>query len=118
MVRLRRTELATSVGSPPIVMGRVFAQNRPQVPSAEDEHPVGDLGPGGEHEPFRISVRPRTSRRDLHATIPALARTASNDAVNCPVRSRIRNRMPVARSPRSVSRLQICCVVHTRLGPQ
>ena len=27
------------------------------MPFAEDEHPVGDLGPGGEHEPFRISVR-------------------------------------------------------------
>jgi len=26
---------------------------------AEDEHPVSDLGLGGEHEPFRISVGPR-----------------------------------------------------------
>ena len=33
---------------------------------AEDQHPVGDLGPGGEHEPFCLSVRARTSRRDLH----------------------------------------------------
>ncbi len=29
------------------------------MPFAEDEHPVGDLGPGGEHEPFRLSVRAR-----------------------------------------------------------
>jgi hypothetical protein len=36
-----------------------------QVPFAEDQHPVGDLGPGGEHEPFRIGVRARTPRRDL-----------------------------------------------------
>jgi len=26
---------------------------------AEDQYPVGDLGPGGEHEPFRVSVRAR-----------------------------------------------------------
>jgi hypothetical protein len=32
---------------------------------AEDEHPVSDFGPGGEHEPFRIRVRARTPRRDL-----------------------------------------------------
>ena len=32
---------------------------------AEDEHSVGDLGPGGEHEPFRVSVRVRTPRRNL-----------------------------------------------------
>ena len=33
---------------------------------AEDEHAVGDLGPGGEHEPFRISIRAGTSGADLH----------------------------------------------------
>ena len=27
------------------------------MPCAEDEHPIGDFRPGGEHEPFRISVR-------------------------------------------------------------
>ena len=36
------------------------------MPLAEDQHPVGDLRPGGEHEPFRVSVRARTSGRDLH----------------------------------------------------
>jgi hypothetical protein len=36
------------------------------MPFAEDEHPVGDLGPGGEHEPFRVSVRARAARWDLH----------------------------------------------------
>ena len=36
------------------------------MPRAEDQHAVGDLGPGGEHEPFRISVRARASGRDLH----------------------------------------------------
>jgi hypothetical protein len=36
------------------------------MPLAEDQHSVGDLGPGSEHEPFRISVRSRAARRDLH----------------------------------------------------
>jgi hypothetical protein len=33
------------------------------MPLAEDKHPVGDLGPGGEHEPFRIGIAPH---RQLH----------------------------------------------------
>jgi hypothetical protein len=33
------------------------------MPLTEDEHPVGDLGPGGEHESFRVSVAPH---RQLH----------------------------------------------------
>jgi len=36
------------------------------MPFAEDQHPVGDLGPRCEHEPFRVSIRARTPRRDLH----------------------------------------------------
>ncbi len=36
------------------------------MPFAEDEHPVGDFRPGGEHELFRISVRARAPGRDLH----------------------------------------------------
>ena len=39
---------------------------------AEDQHPVRDLGPGGEHEPFRISVAPH---RQLH-----LIRSIGTDA--------------------------------------
>jgi hypothetical protein len=36
------------------------------MPLAEDQHPVSDLRPGGEHEPFRIRVRARAPGRDLH----------------------------------------------------
>jgi hypothetical protein len=36
------------------------------MPPAEDQHPVGKLGSGGEHEPFRKCVRPGAARRDLH----------------------------------------------------
>jgi hypothetical protein len=40
------------MGSPPVVVSLVLGQDRPQMPFAEDEHLVGDLGPGGEHEPL------------------------------------------------------------------
>jgi hypothetical protein len=51
---------------PPVVMVLILGQDRPQMPRAEDKHPVGGLSPGGEHEPFRIRVRARAARRDLH----------------------------------------------------
>jgi hypothetical protein len=47
-------------------MGFILGQDRPQMPLAEDQHPVGDLCAGGEHEPFRISVGARAAGRDLH----------------------------------------------------
>ena len=63
MIGLGRAELAAAMGSPSVVMALVLSQDRPQVPFAEDQHPVGDLRPGGEDEPFRMSVGPR---RQLH----------------------------------------------------
>jgi hypothetical protein len=36
-------ELAAAMGAPPVVVGRVLVQDRPQVPLAKDQHPVGDL---------------------------------------------------------------------------
>ena len=53
------------MGAPSVVMGLVLGQDRPQMPFAEDQHPVGDLGPGGADEPFGGSVRARTAGRDL-----------------------------------------------------
>ena len=58
MVGLGRAELAAAMGTASVVMGLVLGQDRPQVALAEDQHPVGDLGPGGEHEPFRIGIVP------------------------------------------------------------
>jgi hypothetical protein len=48
-------------------MPGVLGQDAVQVAFAEDQHPVGDLGPGGEHEPFGISVRARAAGRDLQS---------------------------------------------------
>ena len=55
--------MTAAMGSPSVVMDLVPGQDRPQMPFAEDEYPVGEFGTGGEHEPFRISVAPH---RQLH----------------------------------------------------
>jgi hypothetical protein len=57
--------LAAAVGSSSVVVPVVLGEDRPRVLFAEDQHPVSDLGSGGEHEPFGIGVRPRTAGRDL-----------------------------------------------------
>ena len=66
VVGSRRVQLTAAVGSSSVVVGLVLGQDRLQVSFAEDQHPVGDLGPGGEHEPLRESVRARASGWDVH----------------------------------------------------
>ena len=60
-----RPELTAAMGASPIVVSLVPGQDRGQVSSAEDQHPVADLGPGGEHEPFRVGVGPRRQPRPV-----------------------------------------------------
>jgi len=66
VVGLGWLELECAVRSSPVVVPGIFGHHDAQVSLAEEQHPVGDLSPGGEHEPLRISVRARTSGRDLH----------------------------------------------------
>jgi len=61
----RRTEMAATVGSAPVVVGRVLSHHDTQVAFAGDQHLVCDLRPGGEHEPLRTGVRPRAPGWDL-----------------------------------------------------
>jgi hypothetical protein len=58
MIGPGRAELAAAVGAPPVVMGLVLGQDRPQVPFAKDEHPVGELCPG--------VLRRRRARQQRH----------------------------------------------------
>jgi hypothetical protein len=46
-------------------MSLVPGEDCAQMPFAEDQHPVCDLGPGGEHGPFRVAVRSRAPGRDF-----------------------------------------------------
>jgi hypothetical protein len=70
-------EFAAAVGSSSVVVPGVLCEDRPQVPFTEDQHPVGDLRPGGEHEPFRVGVRARAPGGIFPAWMPVLARIAS-----------------------------------------
>ena len=67
-----RLELAAAMGAPSVVVGLILGQDQQQMPLAEDQHPVGNLGPGGEHEPFRMSVRARAARRDPYGLDPGI----------------------------------------------
>ena len=63
--RVVGAELAAAMGAWSVVVGHVPGRDRPQMPLAEDEHRVGDLGPGGEREPFRVSVGPHRQRHPV-----------------------------------------------------
>jgi hypothetical protein len=70
-------DLAPAVEASSVVVLGVLGENTPQVLFAEDQHPVGDLGAGGQDEPFGVSVRARTAERDLRCCDASAARTAS-----------------------------------------
>jgi hypothetical protein len=85
---------------------------------------AGTPRPVARHTRFGRSVRgvrrsssPLDNRAEiLTAAMPASANTASNEAVNCPARSRTRNRNRAVRWPRSMTRLRTCCVVQGPSG--
>jgi len=58
-----RAEVAAARGSASVVVGCVLGQDGLQVPLAGDQHLVGELVPGGEHEPFGMTVG---HHRQLH----------------------------------------------------
>ena len=93
------------------------------MPLAEGQHPVGDLRPDGQHEPFRISIRVEAPRRDPHG----LDASFSQDLVERlgelpgPVTDQepeVHSAVPQiqARSPRSISSLRVCCTVYGPSG--
>ena len=63
--RARRPQPQRPMRPPAVVVRGVHGKHPAQVPLAEDQHPVGDLGPHRQHEAFGEAVRPRTPRRDL-----------------------------------------------------
>jgi hypothetical protein len=67
-----RSQVAAAVRALLVVVAGVFVQDVLEVASAEDQHAVGELGVGGEHEPLGAGVRARTAGRDLedfHASV-------------------------------------------------
>ncbi len=66
MVGSRWSELPGPVRAVAVVVPGVLGQHPAEVPFAEDQHPVGQLGAGSQHEPLRVSVRAGAPGRDLH----------------------------------------------------
>ena len=109
-------KLAGSVRGLAVVVPGVLGQDVPKVALAEDRHPVGELGTGGEHEPLRVGVRARAAGRDLQggdAGVGAHSVEGGGELAG-PVRTRYLN--VAARSARSSSRFLACWVVHTPSG--
>jgi hypothetical protein len=91
-----------------VVVGGVPGKDVPQVPLAEYQDAVSELGSNGQDEAFGEAVRSRTSWRDLHGVDPGSGQDGVKGVVNWPARSRTRNRKVSGRSSRSISRLRAC----------
>ena len=63
VVVVGRSLLAGLMRAVPVVVAGVFAQDRPQVPFAVDEYPVGALGPHGAYPSLGVTIAPH---RQLH----------------------------------------------------
>ena len=64
---------------PRVVVGGVHGKHPAQVPLTEDQHPIGDLGPDGQHEALGEQFA-RGHRGGIFTTaMPASAITASNE---------------------------------------
>ena len=83
------------------------------MPLAEDQYPVSDLGPGGEHEPFGISVRSRRPDRRLDhpRAVPREDLIEGRRELAVPVAEQ---ELEAAR--RSIRKLRATCVVQAPSG--
>jgi hypothetical protein len=98
-------------------MGFIAGQDCPQVPSADDQHLIDDLGPGGEHEPFRIGVRLRIPWRDLHHFDAGTSQHCiERDGELARPGRGSGTASPAARSPRSNQQVAGLLVVHGPSG--
>jgi hypothetical protein len=84
------------------------------VPLAEDQHPVGDFGPGGEHKPLRKSVRSPASGRDLHGLDTGGGEDRVERVGELPGAAADQEAEVRGAVPEVIRRLRICWVVHGR----
>jgi hypothetical protein len=99
-----------------VVVPNIFREHDTQVPLIEDQHAVGEFGSDRTHEPFGETVRPRATwrnpdRLDAHIGEDSIERC-------CELAGSIADEElnSVTRSPRSITRLRICWVVHLPSG--
>ncbi len=99
-----------------IEMAHVLIKNSAGVSLVVDQHPVDALGADAADEPFRIAVRSRRWRRDLH-DVDVFGGKDGVEGVGelgVPVADQKPN--VVICSPRSISRLRAACTVQATVG--
>ena len=87
MIWVWRPKSQRSMWTPAVVLNAVPGKDGPQVPLTEDQDPVGDFGPDGQHESFGEAVRPRTPGRNPHGIDAGAGQDAVEDSgeLTCPV---------------------------------
>ena len=100
----------------PVVMAGVLAEDRPQVPFAVDEHPVGALGSCGAYPPLGIAVRARGPRRGLDHLHALGGGDLVEGGGELGVAVPDEEAEGAGRSPGSMTRLRACCAVHAPSG--
>jgi len=108
--------VGASMRSPCVVVGGVHGKRPAEMSLSEDQHSVGELGAHSQYEPFGVAVRSRAPWRDLDHLDARIREHRVERACVLPGRSRTRNRNRATCSPRSMTRLRACCVVHGPSG--
>jgi hypothetical protein len=91
-----------------VVVRGIRGKHPAEVPLAEDQHPVGQLGPHRQHEAFGEAVRLRTTRRDLDHLDTGIRQHRVKRVRELSARSRTRNRNRATCSPSSMTKLRAC----------
>jgi hypothetical protein len=68
--RERESQLQRAMWPLRVVVRGIRSKHRPQVPFAEDQHPIGQLGPHHYHEALGEAFRPRTRGGILTTAMP------------------------------------------------
>jgi hypothetical protein len=99
-----------------VVMVGVLGRHRPQLPAADDQHPVQQLPPDGADPPLGVGVRPRRSQRRAQHPDPL----GREDRVErgSELRVPVAEQKPEAptRSSSTMSRLGACWATHSAAG--
>jgi hypothetical protein len=79
---------------PRVVVHGTQGKHPAEMRLSVDQHPVRELGPDGQHEPFGEAVRPRTPGRGLDRLDTRIREHRIEEDRELPARSRTRNRNP------------------------
>lgn len=116
MSRSWRAKSAGAVRPSTVVVPNVFRDHHTQVPLTEDQYAVGEFGSDRAYEPFGETVRPRAARRNPDYADADVGEDSieGRGELTGPISDEDRNSL--MRSPRSITRLRTCCVVHRPSG--